>query len=263
MSATAASAEDRQRPERPPPARQLAGEGAQRDADDVGEHPPGADHPERAGAGRRAGGAGGDDRRHGPERPGRPRRAEPRRQQQREAGAERDDDVPGREHRQGEHQGHPARHPPGQQRHRRRADDHPDREDRDQQPGLGHAHVQVAGDLRQQAGDDELGREHEERAGGQDVDDERAARPGRAAASRRPGGRSDVTQGRGVDDEPVADVGGEHPLVGLVDLVGGDDLDLGADAVLGAEVEHLLGLGDAADHRAGVGAAAADQRQRR
>ena len=31
------------------------------------------------------------------------------------------------------------------------------------------------------------------------------------------------------------------------------------DAVLGAEVEHLLGLGDAADERAGEAAAAEDQ----
>lgn len=45
----------------------------------------------------------------------------------------------------------------------------------------------------------------------------------------------------GVDDEAVADVGGQDSFVRLVDLVGGDDLDLGAEAVLGAEVEHLLG----------------------
>src|SRR5918998_5866300 len=81
-----------------------------------------------------------------------------------------------------------------------------------------------------------------------------------------PGPRSGAGRGRasaqggGVDDEPVADVGGQDALVGLVDLVGGDDLDLGADTVLGAEVEHLLGQGDAADHRAGVGAATADER---
>ncbi len=54
-----------------------------------------------------------------------------------------------------------------------------------------------------------------------------------------------------VDHEAVAHVGGEHALVGLVDLVGVDHLDLADDAVLGAEVEHLLGLGDAADHGAG------------
>src|SRR5690606_18485468 len=57
--------------------------------------------------------------------------------------------------------------------------------------------------------------------------------------------------GGGVDDEPVAHVAVDHPVVGVVDLVGGDDLDLGADAVLGAELQHLLGLGDAADHGTG------------
>ncbi|CZS10107.1 hypothetical protein CDFC105_83980 [Clostridioides difficile] len=66
-------------------------------------------------------------------------------------------------------------------------------------------------------------------------------------------------QGGGVDDEAVAHVRGQHPLVGLVDPVGGDQLGPRDDAVLGAEVEHLLGLGDAADHRPGVGAPAADE----
>src|SRR5512140_2325224 len=50
-----------------------------------------------------------------------------------------------------------------------------------------------------------------------------------------------------VDDEAVADVGLQHALVGLVHLLGGDDLDVGGDAVLPAEVEHLLGLGESAD----------------
>src|SRR5215213_7023297 len=43
----------------------------------------------------------------------------------------------------------------------------------------------------------------------------------------------------------------QHALVGLVDPLDGDALDVGDDAVLGAEVEHLLGLRDAADQRAG------------
>jgi hypothetical protein len=59
-------------------------------------------------------------------------------------------------------------------------------------------------------------------------------------------------EGAGVDDEAIADVGSQDPLVSLVDLICGDDLDFGADLVLGAEVEHLLGLGDAADHGAGI-----------
>jgi hypothetical protein len=66
-----------------------------------------------------------------------------------------------------------------------RADDHPGCEDRDEQPGLGNADLQVAGDLRQQARDDELGGEHEERADGQHVHDERE--PHRGGGCRRPG----------------------------------------------------------------------------
>ena len=42
--------QDGQRPERAPPARQLAGERAERHSDDVGEHAPGADQAQRAGA---------------------------------------------------------------------------------------------------------------------------------------------------------------------------------------------------------------------
>ena len=53
----------------------------------------------------------------------------------------------------------------------------------------------------------------------------------------------------------------EQPLVGLVDLLNRDDLDVGGDVVLAAEVEHLLRLGDAADERAGEAAAAQDQRK--
>jgi hypothetical protein len=47
--------------------------------------------------------------------------------------------------------------------------------------------VEVAGDLGQQASDHELGGEHEERADGEHVDDEREPRP-RAAGAGRDGG---------------------------------------------------------------------------
>src|SRR3978361_2013346 len=66
----------------------------------------------------------------------------------------------------------------------------------------------------------------------------------------------------GVDDEAVADVARHHALPRLVDLIGRDDLDLGAEAVLRAEVEHLLRLRDTADHRAGQRLTPADQRER-
>ncbi|MEU7838216.1 hypothetical protein [Nonomuraea sp. NPDC049129] len=59
----------------------------------------------------------------------------------------------------------------------------------------------------------------------------------------------------------VADVGGQDSLVGLVDPVGGDHLDLAADTVLGAEVEHLLGQGDATDHRTGEDAPGAAEEE--
>jgi hypothetical protein len=54
-----------------------------------------------------------------------------------------------------------------------------------------------------------------------------------------------------VDHEAVLHVALQHALVGLVDLVHRIISMSGDDAVLGAEVEHLLGLGDAADQRAG------------
>ena len=48
------------------------------------------------------------------------------------------------------------------------------------------------------------------------------------------------SEGGGVDHEAVADVGRHDPVVGLVDVAGADQLDVGADAVGGTEVQHLL-----------------------
>ena len=62
-----------------------------------------------------------------------------------------------------------------------------------------------------------------------------------------------------VDREAVLHIGLEQSLVGFVDLLDRDDFDIGGDVVLAAEVEHLLGFGDAADGRAGEAAAAHDQ----
>src|SRR4051794_21536401 len=76
-------------------------------------------------------------------------------------------------------------------------------------------------------------------------------------------GRSLGLEARHVDREAVLDVRLEQPLVGLVDLLDGDDLDVGGDVVLAAEVEHLLRLRDAADVRAGYAAVAEDQPERR
>ena len=58
-------------------------------------------------------------------------------------------------------------------------------------------------------------------------------------------------QGSHVDREAVLDVRFDQALVGLVDLLDRNHFDIGSDVVLAAEVEHLLGLLDAADQRAG------------
>jgi len=50
-----------------------------------------------------------------------------------------------------------------------------------------------------------------------------------------------------VDHEAVVDIGVDDAVPGLIDLLGGDQLDLCADVVRGAEVEHLLGFADPAD----------------
>src|SRR5690606_14355590 len=65
------------------------------------------------------------------------------------------------------------------------------------------------------------------------------------------GGRTSGVERVHVDDEAVAHVALQHALVGLVDGLHADRLDVGDDAMLGAEVEHLLGFGDAADQRTG------------
>src|SRR3990172_12730175 len=58
-----------------------------------------------------------------------------------------------------------------------------------------------------------------------------------------------------VDGEAVPHVRPEQSLVGLVDLLDRDALDIRGDVMCAAEVEHLLGLADAADGRAGEAAA--------
>jgi hypothetical protein len=50
-----------------------------------------------------------------------------------------------------------------------------------------------------------------------------------------------------VNREAILHIGLQHPLVGLVDLLDRDHLDIADDVVLAAEVEHLLRLLDAAD----------------
>jgi hypothetical protein len=73
-------------------------------------------------------------------------------------------------------------------------------------------------------------------------------------------------QGLGrVEDEAVLDVRGQGALPRGVDSLrgGGDELDVARDVVLGAEVDHLLGLADAADEGALEREAAAEEGARR
>ena len=50
-----------------------------------------------------------------------------------------------------------------------------------------------------------------------------------------------------VDDEAIAHVVVQHPLIGFVDLLDRDQLDVRCDALPGAEIELLLRLADSAD----------------
>ena len=51
-------------------------------------------------------------------------------------------------------------------------------------------------------------------------------------------------------------------LVGLIHLLDRNDLDIGRDVVRAAEIEHFLGLGDAADRRTREAAASHDEAER-
>src|SRR6185369_9257882 len=62
-----------------------------------------------------------------------------------------------------------------------------------------------------------------------------------------------------IDGESVLHIRPDQTLVGFVDLLDGDDLHIGGDVVLAAEVEHLLGLFEAADDGTGEAAAAEQQ----
>jgi hypothetical protein len=65
----------------------------------------------------------------------------------------------------------------------------------------------------------------------------------------------------GVDHEAVLHVARHRAVVRGVNLLGRDELDVAEDVVLAAEVQHLLGLADAADQRPGHCYALEDQRR--
>src|SRR5438309_11581083 len=66
-----------------------------------------------------------------------------------------------------------------------------------------------------------------------------------------------------IDREAVLHVRLQQSLVGFVDLLNGNDFDVGGDVVFAAEIEHLLGLGDSANGRPGETASPHDQAKRR
>ena len=64
-----------------------------------------------------------------------------------------------------------------------------------------------------------------------------------------------------IDNEAVLDIGLEDALISIVDLVCCDELNLCSDAVLSAEVEHLLSLLDTTDEGTSEAASTEDQRE--
>ena len=54
-----------------------------------------------------------------------------------------------------------------------------------------------------------------------------------------------------IDGEAVLRIGLEQSVVDFVDLLDGDDFNIGGDVMGTAKVEHLLGLVDAGNGRAG------------
>src|SRR5882762_8842467 len=66
-----------------------------------------------------------------------------------------------------------------------------------------------------------------------------------------------------IDDETVLHVALQQAVVGFVDLLDVDHLDIAHDVVFAAEVQHLLGLGDASDQRTRKLPASHNQAERR
>src|SRR5215212_813783 len=56
-----------------------------------------------------------------------------------------------------------------------------------------------------------------------------------------------ASQRRHIDRKAILDVRLDHALVRFINLLNTHHLDVRDDAVCAAEIEHLLGLGDAAD----------------
>src|SRR6266702_3761794 len=73
------------------------------------------------------------------------------------------------------------------------------------------------------------------------------SRSARARAERRTGVVLLRFERGHVDRETILHIRPHQALVSFVDLLNGDNFDFAGDVVLAAEVEHLLGFGDATD----------------
>ncbi len=60
-----------------------------------------------------------------------------------------------------------------------------------------------------------------------------------------------MSEGSHVNGEPILHIRLHQSFVGLVDLLDGDHFDIGSNVVRAAKVQHLLGLRETADVRAG------------
>src|SRR5258706_795832 len=71
--------------------------------------------------------------------------------------------------------------------------------------------------------------------------------------------RGSLLQSGHIDDKTIFYITLEQPIVGLVDLLNGDQFDVRGNSILGAEVQHLLRFPDTADGGAGQAAALHNQ----
>jgi hypothetical protein len=62
-----------------------------------------------------------------------------------------------------------------------------------------------------------------------------------------------------INDEAVFYVVLHHPVIGFIDFLDGDELDISGDVVLTAKIQHFLGLLDAIDERTAKIASAKNQ----
>ena len=161
------NADHRHRPEGRAPASVLAKRCAEWHAEHVGQGQAGEHHGNGLRAFVRRHQAGGNHRANAEKRPMTQRRDHPRRHQRRVVGCQRAEHVAEDEHQRHAQQCRFARHIGGADRQDRCAEHHAQGVTGDQQPGVRNAHRQIAGDVGQQAHDDEFGGADAERGNGE------------------------------------------------------------------------------------------------